>query len=189
MADKKLNEVTKVTDMAYVPVIMADGSVGQISKADLASVVAGIIGTAKDNKNGLLSENMRQNAFSHSKYWIDASSVLLVASIQEYDIVELSIATGEASYGFNSSVNGYVRVLINNRNGITTNQIKKEIVVNDLTLYFKKNGAILNVYVKTSTATYNYVLSKCNLSLLGIETNKILKMEKVNEDVSSMTAI
>lgn len=43
MADKKLNEVTKVTDMAYVPVIMADGSVGQISKADLASVVAGMI--------------------------------------------------------------------------------------------------------------------------------------------------
>lgn len=42
MADKKLNEVTKVTDMAYVPVIMADGSVGQIAKSDLASVVAGV---------------------------------------------------------------------------------------------------------------------------------------------------
>ena len=41
MADKKLNEVTKVTDMAYVPVIMSDGSIGQIAKADLASVVAG----------------------------------------------------------------------------------------------------------------------------------------------------
>jgi hypothetical protein len=41
MADKKLNEVTKVTDMAYVPVIMTDGSIGQIAKADLASVVAG----------------------------------------------------------------------------------------------------------------------------------------------------
>ena len=39
--DKKLNEVTKVTDMAYVPVIMADGSIGQIAKSDLASVVAG----------------------------------------------------------------------------------------------------------------------------------------------------
>lgn len=39
--DKKLNEVTKVTDMAYVPVIMADGSIGQIAKADLATVVAG----------------------------------------------------------------------------------------------------------------------------------------------------
>lgn len=44
MADKKLNEVTKVTDMAYVPVIMSDGSIGQIAKADLASVVAGNIG-------------------------------------------------------------------------------------------------------------------------------------------------
>ena len=43
MADKKLNEVTKVTDMAYVPVIMADGSIGQIAKSDLASVVAGVI--------------------------------------------------------------------------------------------------------------------------------------------------
>ena len=43
MADKKLNEVTKVTDMAYVPVIMADGSIGQIAKADLASVVAGVL--------------------------------------------------------------------------------------------------------------------------------------------------
>ena len=43
MADKKLNEVTKVTDMAYVPVIMADGSIGQIAKADLASVVAGVM--------------------------------------------------------------------------------------------------------------------------------------------------
>ena len=29
--------------MAYVPVIMADGSVGQIAKSDLASVVAGVL--------------------------------------------------------------------------------------------------------------------------------------------------
>lgn len=40
MSDKKLNEVPKVTDMAYVPVIMEDGSIGQISKSDLASVAA-----------------------------------------------------------------------------------------------------------------------------------------------------
>lgn len=39
--DRALNEVKKVTDMAYVPVIMADGSIGQIAKSDLASVVAG----------------------------------------------------------------------------------------------------------------------------------------------------
>ena len=42
--DRKLNEAKKVTDMAYVPVIMADGSIGQIAKSDLASVVAGMMG-------------------------------------------------------------------------------------------------------------------------------------------------
>lgn len=40
MADKRLDQVTKVPDMAYVPVIMSDGSIGQIAKADLATVVA-----------------------------------------------------------------------------------------------------------------------------------------------------
>ena len=57
MADKKLNEVTKVTDMAYVPVIMSDGSIGQIAKADLASVVAGVFPTLNENtlvQSGLL---------------------------------------------------------------------------------------------------------------------------------------
>ena len=61
--DKKLNEVTKVTDMAYVPVILADGSIGQIAKADLASVVAGILrintlipyGSVQNDANNLLA--------------------------------------------------------------------------------------------------------------------------------------
>ena len=147
------------------------------------------IGVAKDNKKGLLSDTMRLNAFSHSKYWIPASSVVLVASIQEYDIVELLIATGDASYGFNSSINGYTRVLINNRYNLDTNQIRKENVINTPTLYFKRVGAVLNVYVKVTTSLYNYVLSKCELSLLGLETNRILKMEIVDESVSDMTAI
>lgn len=54
MADKELNEVPKVTDMEYVPVIMADGNIGQIAKADLASVVAGLIGEATTSKAGLM---------------------------------------------------------------------------------------------------------------------------------------
>lgn len=54
--DKKLNEVTKVTDMAYVPVIMSDGSIGQIAKADLVSVVAGVIGSY--NYKGFYDSNL-----------------------------------------------------------------------------------------------------------------------------------
>lgn len=41
MSDKKLNESKIVKDMDYVLVTLADGSVGQIAKSDLASVVAG----------------------------------------------------------------------------------------------------------------------------------------------------
>ena len=87
MADKKLNEVTKVTDMAYVPVIMADGSIGQIAKADLASVVAGLIGfgnskvlfyseynpnldNIKDNARGFINEFYSgENPITDSSGW------------------------------------------------------------------------------------------------------------------------
>ena len=54
MSDKKLNESKIVKDMDYVLVTLADGSVGQIAKSDLASVVAGVIGTATNSKNGLM---------------------------------------------------------------------------------------------------------------------------------------
>ena len=67
MADKKLNEVTKVTDMAYVPVIMADGSIGQIAKSDLASVVAGIIRPFQYRK--LLTANDDLNSIGDGVYW------------------------------------------------------------------------------------------------------------------------
>ena len=70
MADKKLNEVTKVTDMAYVPVIMADGSIGQIAKADLASVVAELNGDGikfKDLTSKTIDIN---NLTTHSTYLI-----------------------------------------------------------------------------------------------------------------------
>lgn len=46
MADKKLNESKIVKDMDYVLVTLADGSVGQIAKSDLASVVAACIAKA-----------------------------------------------------------------------------------------------------------------------------------------------
>lgn len=44
MADKKLNSVSPVTDAAYVYAETSNGDTVKISKADLASVVAGIMG-------------------------------------------------------------------------------------------------------------------------------------------------
>ena len=57
MADKRLDQVTKVTDMVYVPVIMSDGSIGQIAKADLASVVAEQMGNPVGNKGDIVDAN------------------------------------------------------------------------------------------------------------------------------------
>ena len=43
MADKKLNSVSPVTDAAYVYAETSNGDTVKISKADLASVVAGLL--------------------------------------------------------------------------------------------------------------------------------------------------
>ncbi|MBM6759657.1 hypothetical protein, partial [Bacteroides mediterraneensis] len=62
MADKKLNEVTTVStgtlnNVKNFLAVMNDGSIQQMSKEDMAEVVGGLIGTATDNKDGLLSKN------------------------------------------------------------------------------------------------------------------------------------
>ena len=57
MADKRLDQVTKVTNMAYVPVIMSDGSIGQIAKANLATVVAEQMGNPVGNKGDIVDAN------------------------------------------------------------------------------------------------------------------------------------
>lgn len=62
MADKKLNEVTQVSSDTLNNVksflaVMNDGSIQQMTKADMASVLEGLIGTATDSKNGLLNKD------------------------------------------------------------------------------------------------------------------------------------
>ena len=100
MADKKLNEVTKVTDMAYVPVIMADGSIGQIAKADLASVVAGVMDT--DKMYPFMAKGSRS---------ISSLDSLLVSGI--YSINDPSSKIGNwTAYGtmvvFNDNAKGFI---------------------------------------------------------------------------------
>lgn len=116
MADKKLNEVTKVTDMAYVPVIMADGSVGQIAKSDLASVVAGVV---KDY-TAYLGTNDNVKPYSRwgnldisedsSRYGKPVSAN--VVNINSTDGVICKIASSSSIYIFSHSVESVViRVL------------------------------------------------------------------------------
>ena len=58
MADKKLNSVSPVTDAAYVYAETSNGDTVKISKAALASVVAGLLPVVGRYNNGLVpSEN------------------------------------------------------------------------------------------------------------------------------------
>ena len=58
MADKKLNAVSTASDGAYVYAEDANGNQIKISKADLASVVAELIGTATTSKRGLMPSRL-----------------------------------------------------------------------------------------------------------------------------------
>ena len=56
---KKINEVAKITAMNstdYIPLILADGSIAQISKTNLANAVADSMRTASDSQNGLMEK-------------------------------------------------------------------------------------------------------------------------------------
>lgn len=54
MADKKLSSVSAVSDMNFVYAETSSGETVKISKADLASVVAGLIGNASVSEEGIM---------------------------------------------------------------------------------------------------------------------------------------
>lgn len=61
MADKKLSSVSAVSDMNYVYAETSSGETVKISKADLASVVAGIMPNSSLSKSGLMSQIQIKN--------------------------------------------------------------------------------------------------------------------------------
>lgn len=54
--DINIKDFPNVTDGAYIPIVLADGSVGKIAKADLASVLGGLI-TINNNVTADISTN------------------------------------------------------------------------------------------------------------------------------------
>ena len=54
MADKKLNQVSQLTDFDYALVVKGN-DVAKVTKQQLATILGELIGTATANKNGLMS--------------------------------------------------------------------------------------------------------------------------------------
>lgn len=100
--DKKLNEVTKVTDMAYVPVIMADGSIGQIAKSDLASVVAEYIPFGTSPKSVILLSDL-DNIVETGMYTLhdganELYGIALVYKAPGYSVIQFACAASTIKY-------------------------------------------------------------------------------------------
>uniref|UniRef100_UPI00189E8A70 hypothetical protein n=1 Tax=Phocaeicola vulgatus TaxID=821 RepID=UPI00189E8A70 len=55
MADKKLNQVSQLTDFDYALVVKGN-DVAKVTKQQLATILGELIGTATANKNGLMSK-------------------------------------------------------------------------------------------------------------------------------------
>ena len=77
MADKKLNSVSSVTDAAYVYAETSNGETVKISKADLASVVAGLIGYSKAT---VIASGLQPNS-SIEAYVPDCGMLMLDAGV------------------------------------------------------------------------------------------------------------
>lgn len=56
MADKKLNEVSQLTDFDYALVVKGN-DVAKVTKQQLATLLGGLIGVVSESKNGLMSSN------------------------------------------------------------------------------------------------------------------------------------
>lgn len=63
MADKKLNQVSQLTDFDYALVVKGN-DVAKVTKQQLATILGGLIGNATPNKSGLMSSGMVPLEFS-----------------------------------------------------------------------------------------------------------------------------
>ncbi len=151
---------------------------------------AGLIGTATTKKNGLISSFLYNNAIPQGLNWVGgaylAGTVTLVASIAQYDIVKLQVLAGAADYGFYATANICSELYINNRGSINGSWIKQNSLLNEGIFYLEMEGTNLNVYYKASTSAYNYLNAKCEFSVLGIGHQSIIKMVRVDKDVSTL---
>ncbi len=170
MADKRLDQITKVTDMAYVPVIMADGSLGQIAKADLASVVAESLGYDSLSKK----TNRRTIDLFDSRLTL----IRLCKDSAMYALIKVI---------FLNDVGGYiVSYVYPFQNGTYTNPLKKEVVhvdaTNTVSIKYYYDGEY--VYILIDRYTYG---SRLYISVESNDIDIIDGTKMSSTDVSNMT--
>ena len=177
MADKKLNEVTTVNSGTLANVknflaVMNDGSIQQMSKEDMASVVGGLIGLATTKKHGLMdsldvyklkpqllvdpgeSTNKVIQLFSSSNGY-NSTAVYEIVGNANYKNSESVYITFRSSNVLANIISGIVKVYRDEQNNIYCSAVKYAFL--GIRLCFISSGDVLPIV--------NKLVDKSGLSL------------------------
>ena len=101
MADKKLNEVSQLTDFDYALVVKGN-DVAKVTKQQLATILGGLIGVATATKNGLLDKKYSTGNISMQGMVID---------FKVEDGVFYTTSSMIELYVYSTGMVGYYRIL------------------------------------------------------------------------------
>lgn len=162
MADKKLNQVSQLTDFDYALVVKGN-NVAKVTKQQLATILGGLIGVATSEKDGLMPSIQRMTT-SYQKY---QQKYCKIAEF-ENDTTGISMLISVFKNHENSSPS--VVLLTGYSDGLSVNSIKRGTYLTNVYYQKKENKTI--VYVKLSAYVY--------ISTLCIGTNGELNLSHEN---------
>lgn len=169
MADRKENELTKANNFEYVRALDANGNSIQISKADLVSVLEGLIGEVSLQKNGLQKAGTNALACSMHLY------VLKIKYSSEYTVSLLEMVYYHV--GSESAIDvlpNFVNKGVKARYRIKGNtRLKIYIDYNDNSLYFmsEESSSSCTLYVRntiTNSVITSETIDKSSFSTSGL---------------------
>lgn len=165
MADKKLNQVSQLTDFDYALVVKGN-DVAKVTKQQLATILGGLIPLATNGSNGLMSKNN----YIKIAQSITSTKLIKIESWDGYStlvFIRTSGATGLYSIDGNWAGNAKLTRLSGPLGKVHFNAYREE------------NG---NIYVKTTRPSDP-------LTVTSVGSNHVFKFEESDKDVDSLIVL
>lgn len=169
MADKKENELTSESDFAYVRALDSAGNSIRISKADLVSVVEGLMPGASVYSKGLMTSDMYKTMYMSKVFEGEG-----LIKICDNDGFFLMLAVVMAGVGFGISIS----------NTVSGSQYIKAGLICDTAL----GESSFSLY-KDSEGVYLWHKSNCTLIVLRSSSPRYLRLEESSKQISQLEKI
>lgn len=165
MADKKLNEVSQLTDFDYALVVKGN-DVAKVTKQQLATLLGGLIGVANAEKNGLMSKN---------------NYIKIAQSITSTKLIKIESWDGYSTLVFirTSGATGLYSIDGNWANNAKITRLSGPLGKDHFNAYREGNG---NIYVKTAVQSEP-------LTVTSVGSNHVFKFEESDKDVDSLIVL